>query len=697
MSRKCHVCLKKKTDVPHLFGLPQNLDFRRVWLEWIAHETKCDVNKIPTRVLLCSEHFRQEDVGSRKLRTGSVPRSKTDMPIISIPTSNIAGSNTNLPNTAINSSHRNNNKSRTLEKRETSHEQDFQGKITDSVPGPNINVPNVSPNVCHRNNDESRNVEVSVTLDEPDLQTPSNISCDTGGDYLLGIECSSIVEIQVPYGGSKRDPTVSGSVAENTPLMTVDNICNKSNQSIASIAHHDHSDENLSSVNEPISSIVEIQMPTLIDLTNHVDSVMLFDQEKESRANVPIKSKHTATSKRKKCAANNCPGSASNRYFTFPSVIVSNLIHYKNLERCKTWVQNCGNLSLIQIETEKLHGKYFLCSEHYDDNQFYNSDRKTLLPNAIPTLFECVPLNDELMNKFPILTISDTAMRAHLFSPDVNIEIEGRPNMNNNINYGLDSLQMQFENYMHSLEWTTCENCKEKFSKPLTSNAKCLHSKNNCSMYSKDNDMDPHEVPEVLQCLSYIEEQLIARVHPLISVFKLSGHHQFGYRGNIINFPQDIKGFAKILPHNIAELPSIITVRTRDELKPIDFHVRAKCVRDALLYLKENNPYYHDIELSEENLAKLPEDGNTYDQITQVVNVDPGDEDVCEDIELTDEDTVNFVIETCVPSVPNPSSTDKAETIFKWPTMSKKPINEFVTPGYIAMAFPKLSPTGKAD
>lgn len=93
-------------------------------------------------------------------------------------------------------------------------------------------------------------------------------------------------------------------------------------------------------------------------------------------------------------------------------------------------------------------------------------------------------------------------------------------------------------------------------------------------MYTEANDMDPLDVPEELKQLTYVEEQLIARVHPLISVFKLSGHHQFGYRGNIINLPQDVKSFAKCLPHTIDDL-SLITIRTRNELKPTDFNVRA--------------------------------------------------------------------------------------------------------------------------
>lgn len=87
--------------------------------------------------------------------------------------------------------------------------------------------------------------------------------------------------------------------------------------------------------------------------------------------------------------------------------------------------------------------------------------------------------------------------------------------------------------------------------------------------------MDPGPVPPELQDLTYVEEQLIARVHPLISIFKLKGHTQFGYRGNIINFPQNVKQLAMQLPHRIEDLTSLITIRTSDEVNPVDFYVRA--------------------------------------------------------------------------------------------------------------------------
>lgn len=71
--------------------------------------------------------------------------------------------------------------------------------------------------------------------------------------------------------------------------------------------------------------------------------------------------------------------------------------------RLKLWIKNSGNLLLLAVESTQLHSKYFLCAEHFDANQFYNIDCKTLLPTATPTIFSCNPLSDLQMTKYPIL------------------------------------------------------------------------------------------------------------------------------------------------------------------------------------------------------------------------------------------------------------------------------------------------------
>ena len=54
--------------------------------------------------------------------------------------------------------------------------------------------------------------------------------------------------------------------------------------------------------------------------------------------------------------------------------------------------------------------------------------------------------------------------------------------------------------------------------------------------------MDPGDVPEELQDLTEIEEMLIAQIFPIVSVYCLR-EGQYSYRGNVINFPQDVLEF----------------------------------------------------------------------------------------------------------------------------------------------------------
>ncbi|KAE8740153.1 hypothetical protein FOCC_FOCC014351, partial [Frankliniella occidentalis] len=242
----------------------------------------------------------------------------------------------------------------------------------------------------------------------------------------------------------------------------------------------------------------------------------------------------------------------------------------------------------------------------------------------------------------------------------------------------------------------TCPKCKEDFLvkhvKPGNRKVTCSHSKKFCDDMSASNSMDPGVVPLELQDLSMVEQDLISLVHPIISVFRVKGC-QYGYRGNVINFPQNVSEVASKLPHRVEDLSSILTVRTRDEINPIDFYVRAAKVKSALEWLKIHNVYYHDIEISTENLAALPENDCIYTSIGKVGDNLAGnqpEEEVEIDTELEMEQ--QQLEESGVANV-----DDKLENIIEWPTIGNTPINEFNHVGYIAKAFPSLFPYGVAD
>ncbi|KAE8739488.1 hypothetical protein FOCC_FOCC015019 [Frankliniella occidentalis] len=247
---------------------------------------------------------------------------------------------------------------------------------------------------------------------------------------------------------------------------------------------------------------------------------------------------------------------------------------------------------------------------------------------------------------------------------------------------------------------------------PTCANNEC-HKK-----FSATNFMDPGEVPPELQGLTYIEQQLIARVHPVVSVYKVRGG-QYGYSGNIINFPQDVQQLASALPHRLADLSSVITVRTQGAEGQVDFKVRAGYVRRALVWLKANNRNYRDIQISEENLNDLPADGDVFAQVqgiderppaaaAQPAPAAPGAAAAppapapapaggpAEGPQQ--EETEAGIHVTCMPLVRPVHNGDQVEaTVADWPTIGHQAVNEFTTAGYLSMAFPTLLCHGTAD
>ena len=74
--------------------------------------------------------------------------------------------------------------------------------------------------------------------------------------------------------------------------------------------------------------------------------------------------------------------------------------------------------------------------------------------------------------------------------------------------------------------------------------------------------MDPGSVPAELQGLSEVEELLIARAFPIMSIYRKHGG-QRGYNGHVLNLSQDIQGFLNSLPANVNDLRVTINLRPK--------------------------------------------------------------------------------------------------------------------------------------
>jgi hypothetical protein len=112
------------------------------------------------------------------------------------------------------------------------------------------------------------------------------------------------------------------------------------------------------------------------------------------------------------------------------------------------------------------------------------------------------------------------------------------------------------------------------------------------------NRMIPCDIPEELKGLTYLEERIIALGSPALHIWCRKGG-MTGFSGNCISFEQDHTELATKLPRLPKDIPYIL-MQTPGS-KPAIIMVRPDRIWNALVWLKNNNPYYKDIELSVEN------------------------------------------------------------------------------------------------
>ena len=181
-------------------------------------------------------------------------------------------------------------------------------------------------------------------------------------------------------------------------------------------------------------------------------------------------------------------------------------------------------------------------------------------------------------------------------------------------------------------------------------------------------------------------------------VYTLPGG-QHAYRGNIINFPQDVQEFAARLPRDPSSLDLLIVRRySEDGSNFWDFYVRQERVVRALNWLKKNNKLYRDINIDDEILQTLPENGLILEKLLQFTEdrtysseEGPNDEDEDKNHENP------FNSQTFVPLLPTRLSEDRAinEILNKaqqnrnnlrldWSPNEVLPVDEFNTSEYMA-------------
>ncbi|KAI3949377.1 hypothetical protein MKW98_023314 [Papaver atlanticum] len=219
--------------------------------------------------------------------------------------------------------------------------------------------------------------------------------------------------------------------------------------------------------------------------------------------------------------------------------------------------------------------------------------------------------------------------------------------------------------------------------------------------------MVPGDVPDELSRLTDLEKILIARVHP------------YKYGGNVINFVQDVIAIAKVLPCKPKDLSTILVVKRTGNVSTKEFIVRREYVRQALKWLQKHDKYYPDIEISEENIDALPEEGVPCDLPVMDGGIDQqgndgssggnGEDDGCDgppelqdqSVSIDEFETVGTIGVTVQPdqerNIRRALENDGIDETNVDLPFTGEVISEFTTVGYISMAFPALFPDGSAD
>ncbi|KAJ7223411.1 hypothetical protein GGX14DRAFT_387730 [Mycena pura] len=122
-------------------------------------------------------------------------------------------------------------------------------------------------------------------------------------------------------------------------------------------------------------------------------------------------------------------------------------------------------------------------------------------------------------------------------------------------------------------------------------------------------------MPPALQNLTDLEEMLIARVKTVMQVRYTKGQ-QLCYKDHIVNLPQDITEIASKLPRLPEDVDIVIIRRDGVDLSQhVDYVVRREKVRKALEYKIAHDEAYRDLQLDEEALRGLPENGSVVHRI----------------------------------------------------------------------------------
>ena len=159
------------------------------------------------------------------------------------------------------------------------------------------------------------------------------------------------------------------------------------------------------------------------------------------------------------------------------------------------------------------------------------------------------------------------------------------------------------------------------------------------AQFSERNLMQPCEIPPELQGLTTIEKVVIKKVTPMMQVYTRRCGKK-GLRGNTIAFMQDLQPICNVLPRLPENIPCVVLQSMKHE--NLELNIRPQKVLDALRWLKKNNRYYADIEISETNLGFYEEKNGSFGAPVLNFAFEPKEVEVLADEEEPLNELLNF-------------------------------------------------------
>jgi hypothetical protein len=247
-----------------------------------------------------------------------------------------------------------------------------------------------------------------------------------------------------------------------------------------------------------------------------------------------------------------------------------------------------------------------------------------------------------------------------------------------------------------------CEICNESFldvyfhhkSDKVCKRCQISKTKSGVNTFSNQNFMIPQPQPEILKNLSVVEQMLISRYIPSVSVFYLQGGGQLAYRGNIVTFMQEVADVVYSLPRST--LP-VVVVEKQFGNKHRYLRVRRNVIRNCLEYLQKHNKYYADINIDECALEKLPED-DFYEVERVTADIDETVPDNKTELKNEFDDVeISVMLNAPLNQLQKDIREKLLESKMQWPKINNDPINQFSDEGIFCMSFPHLFPEGDCD